>query len=116
MKKIITLICLVTLLPKIIFGEDSVTLRISCTIPAIPGVNAPPLPEVAKEEKTKTDEQDTQKSSGKIVVMEKQDQVSEEKEREINQAPIFIVEEEIKDLKLSNTETKRIALKTIYSR
>lgn len=116
MKKIIVLtclFCLLTLLPKMLLAEDTRTIRISCTIPAIPGVNAPPF--VEREERVKTNEDDQQKSSGKIVVAEEKRQTPEE-EKVIFVAPIFIVEEETKDFELSGGETTQVALKTIYSR
>lgn len=76
---------------------DSVSIQMSCTIPAIPGVNAPPFPE-----------QNTAKA-GAIVAPEPQEQQEE------NESPA-ILQEDTEEVRLADGSNALARVKTIYSR
>lgn len=103
-----------TLLKKILIGlmillyavgvssaGDSSSIHVSCTIPAIPGVNAPPI----TEEKTVKQETD------KMVEQKTENQQAETE----SESPSMIQEDE-KETRLANGKTTSVVLKTVYIR
>lgn len=80
---------------------NSASISVSCTIPAIPGINVPPFSE-EKLEKQRTDK----------TVEEK----IKNPEKEYNTASLLIIQEERKEIRLANEKTTSIAVTTIYVR
>lgn len=82
---ILSALAVTLLLTSVAFAGESKTIGVSCTIPAIPGVNAPPFPEVKKTinlqepqaqantEKEAEKSQSTQDSTSIIVAQDKKD-------------------------------------------
>lgn len=103
MKKTAKLILAVFLASSFItsgFAGESVTLKVSCTIPAIPGLNAPPFPENNK------------------VVQKVETEASEQKEAnnyENNGNQTIVQEEKVKDDAAGYAKFAS-KVRTIYSR
>jgi hypothetical protein len=100
MKKI-TMICLMIVLSLSgIAAGESITFSVSCTIPEIPGVNAPPFEE-------KTTMRDVEQATQQDVALQ------EENKTEQLQT---IQEESKKEVQLAEGKASSIAVQTIYSR
>lgn len=84
------------------FAGDSLSISVSCTIPAIPGINAPPFLE---RESIKTQED-----------LIKHPQNVESQERIEDAIPTFIQEDIEKEIILTDRKTSSIIVRTIYSR
>lgn len=77
---------------------DSISIPVSCSIPAIPGLNAPPFPE-EKSSEIQSNAQDTRAQG----------------ETEENRS-LFIQEESKKEIQLIDGKTTSVIVQTIYSR
>ncbi len=87
----------VLLMVSTAWAGDSATIRMSCTIPAIPGVNAPPF---IKENLI---------NDGKTEEMVKKNATATEGEQ-------FIEKEETKETLLAQGEKVTTKIRTVYSR
>lgn len=107
MKKITNLLgilFLILFVQEYVWAGDSVTISVSCVIPAIPGINAPVslTEEKIKENETKTAE--TKELSDKYQYIPE------------NQSPGFIVQEETRqETRLDKDKDLTLNVKTIYS-
>ncbi|PIQ89982.1 MAG: hypothetical protein COV72_00275 [Candidatus Omnitrophica bacterium CG11_big_fil_rev_8_21_14_0_20_42_13] len=73
LKSLMTVILILTLLPVgSVFAGDSKTIAITCTIPAIPGVNAPLL-EAEAHEATADDAYSNDTQGGEVTAMASQE-------------------------------------------
>lgn len=110
MKRIINLItALIMILISfdLALAGDSVSIAISCTIPAIPGVNAPLLNATGQKQ-----HQITQESQNEL----KQGRLQEELNSTID-SPAFIVQEDAQNkTRLTKNIDMQETVKTIYSR
>lgn len=88
---------LVLLIASAAWAGDSVTISMSCTIPAIPGVNAPPLMT-----------ENSLKNSQREEVTKKNTTATEEEQ--------IIEKEERKEILLAQGEKVTTQVKTIYPR
>jgi len=96
-KKQILTVLVILLTVSTAWAGNSVTISMSCTIPSIPGVNAPALiPEVSLENYQR---QDVTNQNSTATVREE-----------------TIEKEEIKEVLLAQGEKVTAALKTIYTR
>jgi len=93
LKRAITVVIFILSFSGVVWAGDSVAFTISCTIPAIPGVNAP-LVENKIGQKDTTVAQDTNKQ----VEIEKQEPAT------------------IEEIRLAQGATASATTKTIYSR
>jgi len=93
LKKAIAVIIVILSFSGVVWAGDSVTFTMSCTIPAIPGVNAPLVND-------KIDQKDTTVAQGsnKQIEIEKQEPAT------------------IEEIRLAQGATASAATKTIYSR
>ena len=96
-KKIIIMVMLLLSCSHELFAAESIGFTISCTIPAIPGVNAP----LAEEKALKLDTPDTQTQEASPA--------NENEEKD----PALI--EEMQEIRLAG-ETTPPLIKTVYSR
>jgi len=98
-KSIINLIIWLSL-ANVAFAGDSLTLSVSCTIPAIPGLNAP----LIEEETIKTEEHTPEQPK------------SESQKEAQPQLPPLIEQDNQQEKIISEGQKKQIIVKTIYSR
>ncbi|MCX7661940.1 MAG: hypothetical protein N2Z79_04575 [Candidatus Omnitrophica bacterium] len=89
MKNIILSILLIFILGMEVFAE-SITFSVSCTIPAIPGVNAPPFAEKKEESFSQVTKKESQNN--------------------------FIEEKETKEIQLADGKIYSVIIKTVYER
>ena len=97
-KSIASLIILLSL-ANVVFAGDSLSLSISCTIPVIPGVNAP----LIEQETSKTVETAAQPKA-------------KPEERIQPQTPTMIQEDSQEEKTASDGQKSAVIVKTIYSR
>lgn len=96
-KKVTLAVFLVLLMVSSVWAADSVTISMSCTIPAVPGVNAPALiPEITMLNYLRED----------VINKNSAATVGEE----------IIEKEESKEILLAQGEKVTAELKTIYAR
>lgn len=79
---------------------DSISFSVSCTIPAVPGVNAPPFP----TEKSVEENRDTN-----IIVQEQTETYAKNE-------PTLIQEDAEEEIVLAEGKTTTITVQTIYAR
>ena len=91
MLKILLITLIAALIPLLGYSGDSYSIKLSCTIPVIPGVNAPLVNDNAN--KAEADNAEAQEES--------------------NSSTTFESDEE--DMRLVKGETQTVAVKTIYS-
>jgi hypothetical protein len=95
-KKGILTVALVLFITSFAWAGDSVTISMSCTIPAIPGVNAPPL-------------------ISERSVKNKLEEVAK-KNTDATEGEQLIEKEETKEILLAQGEKVTARVKTIYTR
>jgi len=103
MRTKITLACLIIFLSLVNYASagDSATFTVSCTIPSIPGVNAPSFEETT-----------VRSSAERQPAAEKQETIQAEENEE---APAMI-QEDSEETMLAEGTSSEIIVKTIYSR
>jgi hypothetical protein len=111
MKKIAVILIILTVILPLSFATNclagnSQSITISCTIPAIPGVNAPAIEEktVRSEDKKSTPSQ-TQNPK-----------IAKNEEEKNSKSPNVIQQEEEKLTMLAKEQNKKVIVQTIYSR
>lgn len=88
---IILLLLLITLVNA--WANDSLTIQVSCSIPMVPGLNAPLNEEKLIQHKESGSEESLFSTKGEIVIQEKEEKIN-----------------------LPNGEASLITIKTIYTR
>jgi hypothetical protein len=95
--KVLISLMLVLAIGDVSLAADSSSIPVSCSIPAVPGLNAPPIAE-------KTTERDLVERDTKI------------KEDAQEQSPSTIQEDDADKIVLADGKTSKIITQTIYSR
>lgn len=96
------------LLAQLALAGDSITLKVSCTIPEIPGVNAPPF---LNQQKIASEEKAEKKNNLA------EDSAEQKKEESQKNYPVVLVKEEIREeVRPANGQLAKVTIKTVYSR
>ena len=85
-----------------VFAGESVTLQFSCTIPAIPGVNAP----LIEEENVQTNAESPQEPEA----------IPEEQTQPESESPKMIQEDSQTQYRTSDNQESLVVVRTLYSR
>lgn len=96
-KKTLLTTLLVLFIASVAWAGDSMTIQMSCTIPSIPGVNAPPL------------------LSERLLKNSQQEEVAK-KNTTATEGEQIIVKEETKEILLAQGEKVTTQVRTIYAR
>lgn len=94
-------VIVVSIYANLTWAANSATYAVTCTIPAVPGVNAPLL-----EEKTVRTEMDTGV----------QKEIKNQQEETKVESPATIQQDSEKEMRLADGKAKSVIVQTIYSR
>ncbi|MDD5245878.1 MAG: hypothetical protein PHS09_00650 [Candidatus Omnitrophica bacterium] len=105
---LVLMLLLVFCFGTVALAGDSVSLKVSCTIPEIPGVNAPPFPDQA-EKNLKNDSGDPENQDPR----EQEEQTQIQNTRE---GASYIAHEQSGDITASDGKMAQVVTRTIYRR